>query len=71
MRILEGKMESSTGLHYRGKGLPKIYNDYKNQALKKLYIAANDVFADFDNGTFIELKKPLNGTFLYWEISPN
>ncbi len=71
MQILEGKIGSSTGLHYRGKGLPKIYADYNNLALKKLVIAANDVFADFDNGTFVELKKQLNGTFLYWEITPN
>lgn len=71
LKIIEGKMESSTGLHYRGKGLPKIYSDYKNNELKRLFIASNNVFADFDNGTFIDLKKQLNGTFLYWEISPN
>jgi len=71
MRILEGKMESSTGLSYRGKGLPKIYSDYKNHSLTRLCIAANDVFADFDNGIFIELRDELNGTFLYWEIHPN
>jgi hypothetical protein len=71
MKILEGRVESSTGLHYRGKGLPKIYSDYKNKALSRLFIVANDVFADFDSGTFIELKNPLNGTFLYWEILPN
>lgn len=70
-RILEGRVQSSTGLHYRGKVLPKIYSDYKNNQLKRLVIAANDVFADFDNGPFIELKNPLNGTFLYWEITPN
>lgn len=71
VKIIEGKMGSSTGLHYRGKGLPKIYSDYKNNELKRLFIVSNDVFADFDSGTFIDLKKHLNGTFLYWEISPN
>lgn len=70
MRILEGRIESSTGLPYRGKGLPKIYSDYKNKSIKRLFIVANDVFADFDGGTFIELKNQMNGTFLYWEISP-
>lgn len=69
-RILEGKIESSTGLHYRGKGLPKIYSDYKNKSIKRLFIVANDVFADFDRGMFIDLKNQMNGTFLYWEISP-
>ncbi len=70
-RILEGKITSSTGLPYRGKGLPKIYSDYKANSLKKLCIAANDTFADFDTGTFVVLNDELNGTFLYWEISPN
>lgn len=70
LNILEGKMQSSTGLHYRGKGLPKIYSDYQKTHLKRLCIAANDVFSDFDTGTFIELKHTLNGTFLYWEIHP-
>jgi hypothetical protein len=68
--ILDGKVASSTGLHYRGKGLPKIYSDYKVNNIKRLHIAANDVFADFDRGTFIELSDELNGTFLYWEIHP-
>jgi hypothetical protein len=69
-RILDGKIESSTGLSYRGKGLPKIYSDYKNKSIKRLFIVANDVFADFDRGTFIDLKNQMNGTFLYWEITP-
>ena len=70
-QILEGKITSSTGLPYRGKGLPKIFSDYKLQSLKKLHIAANDTFADFDDGAFIDLQDELHGTFLYWEISPN
>lgn len=70
MRILEGRITSSTGLPYRGKGLPKIYNDFIIGSLKKLYIAANDTFADFEAGTFIDLSNELNGTFLYWEIHP-
>lgn len=69
--ILEGKVPSSTGLPYRGKGLPKIYSDYKNKHIKRLFIAANDIFADFDSGTFLELEDELNGTFLYWEVALN
>lgn len=71
MKMLEGKMESSTGLHYRGKGLPKIYNDHQKGSLKKLHIAANDTFADLENGIFVDLNNELNGTFLYWEIANN
>lgn len=69
-KILDGKITSSTGLAYRGKGLPKIYSDYQANSIKNLHIAANDTFAGFDSGTFIDLKDELNGTFLYWEIHP-
>jgi hypothetical protein len=70
-KIVNGQIVSSTGLAYRGKGLPKIYSDYQANALKRLVIAANDTFADFDHGTFIELGPRLEGTFLYWEIRPD
>lgn len=70
-KILTGQISSSTGLPYRGKGLPKIFSDYKANKLQRLCIAANDTFADYNNGTFVDLKDELNGTFLYWEIWPN
>lgn len=69
--ILQGKIESSTGLPYRGKGLPKIYSDFSKNHLHNLYIISNNVFANFGAGIFVELKIPLNGTFLYWEIMPD
>ncbi len=71
LKILEGKLTSGTGLKNRGKGLPKIFSDYKNKSLNRLIIITNDLFADFDSGIFVDLKIPLNGTFLYWEILPN
>lgn len=68
--LLAGKIQSSTGLRHRGKGIPKIYNDFKDSHLHKLHIISNDVYANLHDGIFLELKHPLNGTFYYWEILP-
>ncbi len=68
--LLAGKIQSSTGLKHRGKGIPKIYSDFKDNNLHKLHIITNDVYANLHDGIFLELKYPLNGTFYYWEILP-
>lgn len=69
-KLLAGHIQSSTGLKHRGKGIPKIYKDFKDNNLHKLHIIANDVYANLHDGIFLELKYPLNGTFYYWEILP-
>ncbi len=68
--LLAGKVKSSTGLKHRGKGIPKIYNDFKDNHLHRLHIISNDIYANLQDGIFIELKHPLNGTFYYWEVLP-
>lgn len=65
--ILQGRVQSSTGLPYRGKGLPTIYQRAKSGALRSLYIIANDVFADVSNGVYRSLSESFAGTLLYWE----
>jgi hypothetical protein len=65
--ILQGRVQSSTGLHYRGKGLPAIYNDAQNGNLLGLIIVTNDVYADVSAGQYRLLKTPFRGTLLYWE----
>ncbi len=37
--LLEGKIESQTGLHYRGKGLPEMYHDMQRGGIENLMIA--------------------------------
>lgn len=69
--MLEGNVGSRTGLDYRGKGLPKIYNDFMNGHLKNLHIVTNKVFLGLETGTSVEMNKSLDGTFLYWEIHNN
>jgi hypothetical protein len=65
--ILLGKVESSTGLKYRGKGLPSMYNAVQAGRIKSLVIVSNEVFADVGQWRFDILKTKFRGTLLYWE----
>jgi hypothetical protein len=65
--ILLGLVESSTGLPYRGKGLPAIFRKSQAGNLKSLFIVANDVFANVSTGDYLTLKNKFRGTLLYWE----
>ena len=65
--ILEGKVESSTGIPYRGKGLPAIYSLARAKKIKSLIIITNDVYANVSQGDYQNLDLPFHGTLLYWE----
>jgi hypothetical protein len=65
--ILAGRVESSTGLRYRGKGLPSIYKLSQKGNIKSLIIVANDVYANASTGEFKVLTSQFPGTLLYWE----
>jgi hypothetical protein len=65
--ILEGKVQSSTGVAYRGKGLPAVYRDCKEQRIKNVVILANDVYADVSRSDYRILESQFGGTLLYWE----
>jgi hypothetical protein len=65
--ILEGKVGSSTGVPYRGKGLPSIYALLKRGGIKELIIIANTVYANVGAGEFRVLEIGFPGTLLYWE----
>ena len=66
--ILEGKLASSTGLPYRGKGLPSIFRAMNRGQLARLTIITNDVYAAVSQGNYRYLKPSFRGTFLYWEL---
>lgn len=66
--LLLGQITSRTGLPYRGKGLPKIYNYLLRGDFSKLVIVANDVYADVGAGVYRNVSPSLDGTFIYWEI---
>jgi hypothetical protein len=65
--ILEGKIESRTGIPYRGKGLPAIYKAFLSGRISKLVIIANDVYANVADGDYRKMGTELGGTLLYWE----
>lgn len=65
--ILQGKVPSSTGLGYRGKGLPKIAEAHTRKQFKRLVILSNNVYVDIENDDFRLLDTSFSGTFFYWE----
>jgi hypothetical protein len=66
--LLSGEIGSRTGLHYRGKGLPAIYQDALHGRIKSLHIIANYVSANVSSNLINELRSPFSGTLIYWEI---
>jgi hypothetical protein len=65
--ILEGTIASSTGIPFRGKGLPSIYRAFKRGQISRLIIISNNVYANLETGTYVNLKNSFKGTLLYWE----
>jgi hypothetical protein len=66
--VLEGKVESSTGQPFRGKGLPAINDLSKRGRIKSLVIVANDVYGNVEKGEFRPIRTSFSGTLLYWEV---
>jgi hypothetical protein len=66
--ILYGQIQSSTGLPYRGKGLPSMLATLRRKGIRRLTIVTNDAFADVENDTFRSLHHQFKGTFVYWEF---
>ena len=61
-------IESRTGLSWRGKGLPTIFDMYSDGIIKRFIVISNDVYIDFDNNIFVTLPINFSGTYYYWEI---
>jgi hypothetical protein len=67
--LLEGKIPSSTGKSYRGRGLPSIYRSAIANNLQRFVILTNEVYADAAKNDFRNLATELPGVVLYWEVS--
>ncbi len=65
--LLERRIPSRTGLRYRGKGLPWIYESGIAGRIESLVIIANDVYARPLRNEYRRLPQAFHGTFLYWE----
>lgn len=62
-------IESRTGLSWRGKGLPTIFENYEDGYLNSLVVISNDVFIDFDNKIYKKLDVPFSGTYYFWVLN--
>lgn len=61
-------IESRTGLEWRGKGLPSIFESFSEGYVKNLLVISNDVLLHFDNSKKETLPLSYKGTYYYWEI---
>lgn len=68
-RILAGgQIPSSTGLAYRGEGLPAMRSAVQDyHTVDRLIIVTNDVFADVGAARYETIEPEFQGTLIYWE----
>jgi hypothetical protein len=67
--ILNGELHATvTGQHFRGKGLPGIYEASKRNQISNLHIITNDVHVDSTSGKFEILPVSFSGTYFYFEL---
>ena len=67
LSALKGELRTSTGLSYRGKGLPEIYNYFLNGDICKLAIASGKGFIDMSEP--IHLKNEFFGTLFSFRVT--
>ncbi len=64
-------IESRTGLSWRGKGLPTIFELSSDKIISRLVVITNDVYIDFDRNIKVTLPVSYSGTYYYWEVDTN
>ena len=70
-KIFDGELYTSTKQYYRGKGLPGVYNAYKDNGISKLALITNDVFYNSSNESYETLERSFSGTLITWELNIN
>jgi hypothetical protein len=65
----ENGIQSRTGLPWRGKGLPTIFELYQDQVISNLVVISNNAYLDYDRNLFIKLRVNYSGTFYYWVMN--
>ena len=68
LSALKGEYRTRTKEKYRGKGLPQIFQYYKENKIKKLKIISCKEKVDMENDISSNIKSHLTGTVFYWEI---
>jgi len=66
-KMLHRQIPSSTGIPYRGRGLPSIFKSLKRGDIANLIIITNDVYANVSEDEYRRITPEFSGTFLYWE----
>ena len=70
--MLEGCLHQTvTGKHYRGKGLPGIYEAFSRNQISNLHIISNDTYCSAEENDYHLLKESFSGTFVCWELGEN
>ncbi len=66
-KMLRREIASSTGIPYRGRGIPSIYKSLQRGDISNLIIITNDVYANVTQKVYKRLSPSFDGTFFYWE----
>lgn len=66
--MLNGELESRTGLSYRGKGFPALKTAQDRKQLHNLRVITNKAYLDSTTGKGRVLNREFKGTCLTWEI---
>lgn len=61
-------IKSRTGLSWRGKGLPTIFEMYTDNIINNLVVISNNVYLDFDRQIKKTLSPGFSGTYYFWKI---
>jgi len=68
-KMLLREIPSSTGVAYRGQGLPSMRDYLLRGDIQNLIIVTNDVYANVATDDYRTMGESFDGTMLYWEIS--
>lgn len=68
-KMLLREIPSSTGIPYRGQGLPSMRDCLLRGDIQNLIIVTNDVYANVASNDYRPMETSFDGTMLYWEIS--
>lgn len=68
-RVFEREYQSRTGEINRHKGLPEVYESYKEGFISNLKILTNGVVYDFDTEKNIKLTNEFMGVMITWTLS--
>ena len=68
-RVFEREYQSRTGEINRHKGLPEVYESYRDGFISNLKILTNGVMYDFDTDKNIKLTNEFMGVMITWTVS--